>query len=865
MLLGNLRYIRYRLAEEGLTDDDICHDLLARTIFVQFLFDRKDSDGVAALNRNKLHRLHAEGILSSAYDDLSSILSNYADTYRLFDWLNVRFNGDLFPGKGDTAAAREVGWRNEKRIVTKQHLQILSDFIHGTLDMPSGQVCLWPQYSFDVIPLEFISSIYETFVTERAARNGIFYTPPHLVDFVLDRVLPWNGPDWDLKILDPACGSGIFLVKAFQRLVHRWKRLNPDQAIRTEVLKRLLERNLFGVDKDPHAVRVACFSLYLAMCDEVEPRHYWTKIVFPTMRDRRLVCSDYFSEGVAGFDSQTDAGSYDLIVGNAPWGDSIVTPDALAWASKSWPVANKDIGGLFLVKAAQLVKENGQIAMIQSANSLLFNSSSKACKFRSKLFLTHRVEEVYNLSVLRFKVFSGKAHTTKTSVAPACVVVMRSSKPSPEDRISYVTPKHLKPLVDEFTIVIEPMDRKWVTVREAVDAAVWKHLMWGGPRDCELLQRLKGSDSLETFVTTGKIKKREGIIFGDRTKRIKSLKGRRLLDSSNFPQDSLLKLSADTLPLVGDDLMIHGRDSTDFDAFAYPQMLIKQSWQKAAGRFSARLIESSESKGILCNQSFITVNGPYALLEAACFAYNSLLAVYFLQLTSGRIAAYRPEAQVSDLLRVPIPKLTKGLTKEINSLEAVDRRVYDAFELKDAERVLVEDMIDYTLADFRGDADSRGRCLTTGSMTDQRDEALLIAYCVYFTRVLAAGFGADRPVTARIFHQASGRRLPYRLVAFELGGRDQSIKVESIESGALLQRLERLDYDNQESGRRRGIYHERVARIYNNGSGTPTIYILKPDRARYWTRSQGLHDADEVALDIFQWLQRTRPKKAAVG
>ena len=84
-------------------------------------------------------------------------------------------------------------------------------------------MCLWPQYAFDVIPLEFISSIYETFVTKRASGDGIYYTPSYLVDFVLDRVLPWDGTDWDLKVIDPACGSGIFLVKAFQRLVHRWK------------------------------------------------------------------------------------------------------------------------------------------------------------------------------------------------------------------------------------------------------------------------------------------------------------------------------------------------------------------------------------------------------------------------------------------------------------------------------------------------------------------------------------------------------------------------------------------------------------------------------------------------------------------
>ena len=278
MLLSNLRHIRSELDKAGLKDDDIAHDLLARIIFVQFLFDRKDSDGNAALTPAKLGRLHDEGILKKLHNDFASILADFDETYRLFDWLNERFNGDLFPGKGDTASARARGWSAEKRIVARNHLAILADFIRGNVNLNTKQVSLWPEYAFDVIPLEFISSIYETFVTERAAKEGIFYTPPHLVDFVLDRVLPWEGDAWDLKIFDPACGSGIFLVKAFQRLIYRWKQRNPGQQIRAQELRRLLERNVFGVDRDPHAVRVACFSLYLAMCDEIDPRHYWTKV-----------------------------------------------------------------------------------------------------------------------------------------------------------------------------------------------------------------------------------------------------------------------------------------------------------------------------------------------------------------------------------------------------------------------------------------------------------------------------------------------------------------------------------------------------------------------------------------------------------
>ena len=59
-------------------------------------------------------------------------------------------------------------------MVSPAHLALLADFIRGDLDMQSRQACLWPQYAFDVIPIEFISSIYETFVTKRASQDGDF-------------------------------------------------------------------------------------------------------------------------------------------------------------------------------------------------------------------------------------------------------------------------------------------------------------------------------------------------------------------------------------------------------------------------------------------------------------------------------------------------------------------------------------------------------------------------------------------------------------------------------------------------------------------------------------------------------------------
>jgi hypothetical protein len=855
MLLSNLRHIRSRLADEGLDDDDICHDLLARVIFVQFLFDRKDTDGAAALNPAKLARLHNDGTLKLLHRDFASVLDDYEDSYALFEWLNARFNGDLFPGKGDTPQARAGGWRRERQRVKSRHLKLLADFIRGDIDMPTGQIALWPLYAFDVIPLEFISSIYETFVTERAARDAIFYTPPHLVDFILDRVLPWNGAAWDLKILDPACGSGIFLVKAFQRLVHRWRLAHPGATPKVDVLRRLLERNLVGVDKDPHAVRVACFSLYLAMCDEIEPRHYWTQALFPTMRDERLICSDYFNEGMVAFDSVEAAGRYDLIIGNAPWGDSLVTPGATKWAKQAdppWTIANKDIGGLFLAKSTRLLKPEGQLALIQSANALLFNMSPTAVRFREQLFSRLRITAIYNLSALRFRVFKHKAHTEKRSIAPACVVIVQLGLPASNDRIAYVSPKSLKPLVDEFSIIIESRDVRWLSVRDALtDRSIWSVLMWGGPRDRELIDRLRRFPTLASLRDAG-VKSSRGVQFG-RGKRVDSLASHRLFDQRKFEDGDHLTFDADALPLAG-PLMLDERHSTDFSAYAHPQLIMKRSWRKQSARFEARLARTTRRQNVVCNQSYVSIHGPVPVLEAALLAFNSTVATYFLQLASGRAAAYRPEVLIDEVRSIPLPEPGGVVLGDVASSTAIDRAAFKAFGLNDAERVLVEDLAGQVVRDFRAAENVLGG-RPTAAAGDGGREQVLRDYCNHFMRVLKAGFGATRAIRATIFSPRTGQpRLPYRLVGFRLcKDGDDGIDIELMAIDALLQRME--DLDRQDGRKRRGLYEGKTFRLYDGRADVPTIFILKPDMTRHWLRSVALEDGDDVSLDFFRWQQ----------
>ncbi|MEH2334236.1 MAG: N-6 DNA methylase [Nostoc sp.] len=860
MLLSNLKSVRQQLNALEL-DYDTIHDLLARIIFIQFLFDRKDSQGNPALDAKFLANLYRMGELSAKYSTLPEILINHRDTYQFFRWLNGKFNGDLFPGKGATEEERDAEWQIEEAKVTQPHLNLLAEFVRGDLEMERGQRCLWPYYRFDVIPLDFISSIYEEFVSKESG-TGIHYTPEHIVDFILDGVLSWNSQEWNIKILDPACGSGIFLVKAFQRLIYRWEQAYPNRKIQPSDLRSLLENNLFGVDVDSQAVRVASFSLYLTMLDKIEPLYYWeNEFRFPRLREHQLINADFFQEDKEYFRTNSDVVKYDLVVGNAPWGKNSMTSLAKLWAKvNKWESTYNNIGLLFLAKAADLTKPSGKIAMMQPALALIFNQVGTAQEFREKLFSEFKIEEIVNLSALRFGLF-------KNAISPACIITMSVMPPDGEPLI-YICPKPALTNEDDYHILIEPHDINTIYPYEAIlDPLVWTSLMWGGRRDIALVRRLQKQNSIETLKLCGVAVTRQGIIRGNRGKLQEIILNRRILKSSRFPAGTFLFLKARKLP-ANDDPYTDSAASTDFSAFNVPQMILKQSWQSASGRFQTAIIELDEqaNEGIICSGSYISVHVDeenISVLKAACLSYNSKLAVYYLLLSSGSFASYIHKVNVEDLLRVPIPEINPVIFENIQKIDDIDKYICEAFCFKDSEWVLIEDIFSYTLPDFKGDSSSPGRQRTRRQDNRQSQnniEPELKAYCEYFLRVLKAGFGKDKQVCATIFQEQTSTRLPVRLVAIHLNRPDyQGVHIEAIDSPNLLEQLENLnqlclDRGATEDG---GIFYQRVARVYDsmqlNGLKVPTIYLIKPDKIRYWTRSMALRDADEVAADIIMW------------
>lgn len=239
-------------------------------------------------------------------------------------------------------------------------------------------------YEFSVIPVEILGSAYEQFlgktiqITESGKikieekpevrkAGGVFYTPQYIVDYIvkntLGKIIEGKSPAQieKIKILDPSSGSGSFLLGAYQYLLDyhlNWYRnnkkksssgkkddpLNPDGSLKTDVKKRILLNNIFGVDFDANAVEVTKLSLLLK-CLEGETQasinsqlSLFHERVLPTLdsnikNGNSLVDADFYEiesdrevlkkikpfNWKGQFPAVFKQGGFDVIVGNPPY------------------------------------------------------------------------------------------------------------------------------------------------------------------------------------------------------------------------------------------------------------------------------------------------------------------------------------------------------------------------------------------------------------------------------------------------------------------------------------------------------------------------------------------------------------------
>ena len=361
-LMSNLRIMRRTLinqiskrcdtSKETITG--VVHVLLNRSIFIKYLEERKDSNGETVFPQDFYCNFMKS---AKQYTD---VLNSKEATYNLFRTLKEKFNGD-------TLQVSEI----EAEIITQDDLNELRTFILGDSELESKQLTLWPLYSFDIIPIQLISSIYELFfhLSEEDDEKGTYYTPLHLVNLVMDEVYPWEGEYKDTSFFDPSCGSGVFLVEAYRRLVCRWMSQNDVHTINCDQLNLLLKNSIFGVDINEEAIRVASFSLSLAMCDFLDPRSIWDKLSFPRLLDNNLISSDFFDE-----DKSFNNRRYDVIIGNPPWQSNITgkTKEYLKKANRV--IGDKQIAQAFSIKCSELCNPNAYKLYYDSLSEVLTNT-----------------------------------------------------------------------------------------------------------------------------------------------------------------------------------------------------------------------------------------------------------------------------------------------------------------------------------------------------------------------------------------------------------------------------------------------------------------------------------------------------------
>lgn len=192
--------------------------------------------------------------------------------------------------------------------------------------------------------------------------------------------------------------------------------------------------------------------------------------------------------------------------------------------------------------------------MLQPAG-LIFGTSENFVDFRTKLLGSFAVEEIVNLSALRFGLF-------RDAISPACILTCRPGGQT-EKPIQYVCPKPGRTADDNYRVTVEPGDVHFVRVDEAQhDLLVWCVLRWGSRRDLAFIRRLLKMPNLASHVKNRLAKTRDGIIRGDRKKRVRGILNRPILKDQQFPGDVFLLLDGSALARNHDSASMERRRLT---------------------------------------------------------------------------------------------------------------------------------------------------------------------------------------------------------------------------------------------------------------------------------------------------------------
>ncbi len=559
-LIRDLKAIRKELLDTGLAPR-YAHALIGRSIFIRYLEDRGVIDEEYFLDKVVKNNHLWREILLSELDrpDLASgnekrryyrILSDKDFTFALFRQLGVDFNGDMFPNVDE----------EEKYVRQKDHLELLQGFLLGDTDTMQRPLFLWA-YDFEIIPIELISSIYEEFYHKENAyradrKNGTksgkkqddiktHYTSPVLVEHVLSHLLPKERLVTTPEILDPACGSGIFLVESFRRIVRFRVQQQKGEPLSPDELRQIMREQIRGIEINEEAIHVAAFSLYLALLHYQEPptirtkqlpnliyregqledeNHYHvlfrnnTFALIDTEREQvkqslhrlsKAKDSKEYEEIERLFFSQetlwVSLHSFDIITGNPPWGFETGSTEEIREAQVQlkrwceffgWSIGDNEPSQAFVARALSLLKPGGDCGLLVPTGVFLKHHDNSKI-FRQRWLNEATIKTVINFAHVRHEFFNADA---------PFALVHFVTNPAPLDHwVHYWSAKKTE-IVDKVQAIVltQPDIRQVQQLDLACNDFLWKVYWWGNHRDAALIKALRLHPTMSELVKNRK-------------------------------------------------------------------------------------------------------------------------------------------------------------------------------------------------------------------------------------------------------------------------------------------------------------------------------------------------------------------------
>jgi len=878
-LLKNLRLLRQGLEGENNEKREFAHALIGRSIFIRYLEDRKvlvkgyflDK----RISRNRDYRCYTD------------VLVNKGDTYNFFRKLGNDFNGDLFPLSEE-----------EEETVSEDDLQILRDFLLGKSMEGQPDLLFWA-YRFNIIPTELISSIYEEFYHEYGGEEdkGTHYTPMPLVDLILTETLTNERLEANASVLDCACGSGVFLVEAFKRMVYyecKRQDISPSQLSREKLIEFLTER-IVGIDLNKAAIQVAALSLYLSFLDFREPpdiREHMElpKLVYDLMEEgsgKTLFCSDAFyltskekshlgnvldenrkyrgrSFDVVTYNKPViplDNCEFDIIVGNPPWGSIKQKDDQtpIYWCKAfRYPVGDKELSQCFIWRASNLLRPGGEIGLLVSTG-VLFKHKDPSKKFREQWLQTNHIRAIYNFAHVR-NVFFRKQK--KEAIAPFMAVMLSPlmGEDFRNNKFLYCSIKKSAFIEQLQALIIDKSDLRRVNQEDVLlNDWLWKTYIWGNLNDVDLIGELKScycelrdkvSDYGRGYIRKGPSMEKSTIDLGVEFE----------LDDRCFERNvefsKLLKTIAEgKVHRLGNTKLYNG-----------PRLLVKRGIARSdrkTGRIRARFSDEPFAfKSTIIGFKLDKLN--YDEQQIILGVFLSSLANYYLFLTCSTWGFWHDEIHELEYLSMPINipveeeakqriiKAVKKITEESyggnlfdlnmperrSIQEELDESVFKAYNLSDTQKDLVRDFSKVTL-DFyyNGSRSDAAKPPAIDHLEDYRDAFVE----VWRDRLAERG----KELECRIYAPKGGLLVGMSFDLVNLG--EGAINVPLTDDSewrtwfVRLSNLVRKEWVG-------GIYIDRVIKELSRSS----MLLVKRAERRRWTRSEARTDAQELLTEVFK-------------